>query len=126
MKIQSKEFTLYKRVLMVLGGGLVLELLFCGFKYLSNSGHVTLWAAMAVVLMACLGVLIDIYYRQEFPFECVGVENMQRLGAQLTPEQRDKLWSKGKLTLYQWDVACRQANQGDIFNGKVTQKSDFE
>ena len=58
MKIQSKEFAFYKRVLMVLGGGLVLELLFCGFKYLSNSGHVTLWAAMAVMLMACLGVLI--------------------------------------------------------------------
>lgn len=59
MKIQSKEFTLYKRVLMVLGGGLVLELLFCGFKYLSTSGHVTLLAAMAVMLITCLGVLID-------------------------------------------------------------------
>ena len=116
MKPQSKEFAFYKRVLMVLGGCLVLELLFCGFKYLSTSGHVTLLAAMAVMLITCLGVLIDIYYRQEFTFECVGVENMQRLGAQLTPEQRDELWDKGKLTLRQWDVACRQANINNLYH----------
>ena len=42
MKIHSKEFAFYKRVLMVLGGGLVLELLFCGFKYLSTSDHVVI------------------------------------------------------------------------------------
>lgn len=111
MPIQSKEFTLYKNILRVLGSGLVLELLLCAFKYLNTSDHSILLAGVAVMLLVCLGLLANLYYRYGFPFEHVGVENMQRIGAQLTPEQRDKLWSKGKLTLYQWNVACRQATK---------------
>lgn len=111
MTIQSKEFTLYKNILRVLGTVLVLELLLCAFKYLNSSDHSILLAGVVVMLLVCLGLLANLYYRYGFPFEHVGVENMQRIGAQLNAEQRDQLWDKGKVTLHQWDVACQWGHQ---------------
>ena len=73
-----------------------------------------------VGLMLCSAVLLYVYYyRLRYPFKQIGIETIQQLGAQLTPDQRDQLWSKNYMTLYRWDVVRRQAsvkNSNQIIN----------
>ena len=62
-----------------------------------------------VGLMLCSAVLLYVYYyRLRYPFKQIGIETIQQLGAQLTPDQRDQLWSKDYMTLHRWDVLRRQ------------------
>lgn len=63
-------------------------------------------------LMLCSAVLLYVYYyRLRYPFKQIGIETIQQLGAQLTPDQRDQLWSKDYMTLHGWDVVRRQISQ---------------
>ena len=65
-----------------------------------------------VGLMLCSAVLLYVYYyRLRYPFKQIGIETIQQLGAQLTPDQRDQLWSKDYMTLHGWDVVRRQISQ---------------
>ena len=65
-----------------------------------------------VGLMLCSAVLLYVYYyRLRYPYKLIGIETIQQLGAQLTPDQRDQLWSKDYMTLHRWDVVRRQISQ---------------
>ena len=63
---------------------------------------------IAVALMLCSAVLFYVYYyKQRYLFEWIGIETIQQLGAQLTPDQRDQLWCKDYMRLHRWDVVRR-------------------
>ena len=72
------------------------------------------------ILMIIMGLMLFdtwlfyvYYYKLKYSYKSIGLETIQRLGAQLTPDQRDQLWSKDYMTLHQWDVVRQQIERKD-------------
>jgi hypothetical protein len=62
------------------------------------------------MFIAGWGMIVYGYFFRLFKLDYFGIENIQSIGAQLSEQWRNQVWSKGKLTHAQWDKAKRMAN----------------
>ena len=80
-------------------------------KHFANPDYMQTHLYVPILFVACaLGIPLTFFYAK-YDLESFGIENIQRLGANLSAEWRDRVWQTGKMTLSEWVKAKRMINQ---------------
>ena len=65
-----------------------------------------IFVGVLLILSFCL--LLFMSRKAKFKLEQIGIENIQLVGAKMSEEWRDRVWSEGYITLYEWKRICRE------------------
>ena len=63
---------------------------------------------VGVLLILSFCLLLFMSRKAKFKLEQIGIENIQLVGAKMSEEWRDRVWSEGYITLYEWKRICRE------------------
>ena len=63
-------------------------------------------AVLLVFSWICLGFM---YFKSKFTLEQIGIENVQLVGAKLTDEWRDRVWTQRYMTMFDWSRSCKKS-----------------
>ena len=105
VKLYQSEIIRFHRFLNHMAGVLVFEGFIIGVVFFLGKSTIFLLSAW---LITCF-VWIYGFLRARFKLEHIGIQNMQLIGANLSEEMRDKLWSNEKMSVHGWNSICQTA-----------------
>lgn len=106
MQLHDSEISKANKTSKVIGWVLVIQgiitLVGVAFGLMAKLNAV--FVGVLLILSFCL--LLFMSCKAKFKLEQIGIENIQLVGAKMSEEWRDRVWSEGYITLYEWKRVC--------------------